>query len=254
MQFTSDRAKATIDLQGGRLASLIVDGLELLVTEGEKPTRWGSFPMVPWAGRLPFGKLVFDGTTYEFPITSPPHANHGTAMHTRWTEVGPGLIETELGAPWPFGGRVTQQFDLTDHSFTVTMEVHAGDVRMPAQMGWHPWYRRQLDRGDPLEVSFAADHIYATDEDQIPTGRLVAVPEGPWDETFIDVTQTPVLTWPGALSVTLTSNFDHWVVFTKPEHAVAIEPQSGAPNDVNRAPQVIEPNGELSGWMQLSWG
>ena len=109
MELTSARATATIDLQGGRLASLVVDGLELLVTEGEKPTRWGSFPMVPWAGRLPFGLLRFDGEEHTFPITSAPHANHGTAMHSMWIESGPDTIETPLDEPWPFGGNVSQQ-------------------------------------------------------------------------------------------------------------------------------------------------
>ena len=107
MELFSERASAAIDLDGGRLASLVVDGMELLVTEAEKGTRWGSFPMVPWAGRLPFGKLHFAGETYGFPITSPPHANHGTVMREMWTEVSPGLIEARLGAPWPFGGRVS---------------------------------------------------------------------------------------------------------------------------------------------------
>ena len=254
MELTSNRAAAIIDLEGGRLASLVVDGMELLVTEAEKPTRWGSFPMVPWAGRLPFGLLRFDGETHEFPITSPPHANHGTAMRSTWVEHAPGHIETELGAPWPFGGRVTQHFELTDDAFTVTMEIFADDRPMPAQMGWHPWYRRQLDRGGPVELTFAAGQIYETDDDQIPTGTLVPVPEGPWDETFVDVSQTPILHWPDALTVALTSNFDHWVVFTKPDHAYAIEPQSGAPNDLNRAPHVIAPGGSLSGWMKLAWG
>ena len=134
------------------------------------------------------------------------------------------------------------------------MTVIAGEVAMPAQMGWHPWYRRELDRGAPLEVEFEAGQIYQTNEDQVPTGELIPVPEGPWDETFIDVTQTPVLRWGDAMTLSLTSNFDHWVVFTQPEHAVAIEPQSGAPNDVNRAPHILQPGESLSGWMKLAWG
>lgn len=253
MHLRTDRASATIDLHRGKLASLVVDELELLLTEGEKPTRWGSFPMVPWAGRLPFGVLSFDGQEYSFPITSPPHANHGTAMHETWSEKGEGLIETELGPPWPFGGRVTQRFELTNSGLTVTMNVTAADMSMPVQMGWHPWYRRTLERGGPLELTFEAGQIYDTDDEQIPTGELVPVPPGPWDETFVDVTQTPILHWPGALRVAITSNFDHWVVFTRPEHAVAIEPQSGAPNDLNRAPHVLRPGETLSGWMHLSW-
>ena len=125
---------------------------------------------------------------------------------------------------------------------------------MPAMVGWHPWYRRDIGLPESLSLEFAAEQIYATNEDQVPTGELVPVPEGPWDETFIGVTQTPILHWGDAFSLALTSNFEHWVVFTQPTHAVAIEPQSGAPNDVNRAPHVLQPGESLTGWMKLSWG
>ena len=209
--------------------------------------------MVPWCGRLNRGLLAFDGVDYPFPPTSGVHANHGTAMHQLWSLVGENEIETDLGTHWPFGGSVTQRFELTDDAFTVHMAVTAGEQAMPAQMGWHPWYRRELDRGVPLELEFAAGQIYEIDDEQIPTGALIAVPEGPWDDTFVGVTQTPILRWGDALTLSLSSNFDHWVVFTQPEHAVAIEPQSGAPNDLNRAPVVLQPGETLSGWMTLAW-
>jgi len=252
-ELTSSRATARIDLLAGRLGSLIVDGHELLLTEGEKPTRWGSFPMVPWCGRLDHGLLTFDGTEHRFPPTSGAHANHGTAMHQRWTPTSDTEIETGLGEHWTFGGSVQQRFEVTDSSFTVHMTVTAAEQAMPAQMGWHPWYRRDIGVGQMLEVEFAANQIYETNDDQIPTGALVPVPEGPWDETFIDVTQAPILRWGDAFTLALSSNFDHWVVFTKPDHAVAIEPQSGAPNDLNRAPHILQPGESLSGHMTLAW-
>ncbi len=256
-ELRSDRARAVLHPDGGRLCSLVVDGMELLVTEGDKGTRWGSFPMVPWCGRLAFGLLQHDGGSWEFPITSPPHANHGTVLRQEWTAESlsetHAVLTVDLAEPWPFGGRVEQRFALTDDAFQVDMTIVAGDHSMPAQLGWHPWYRRHLDRGGPLEVAFAADSMYEVDGDQIPTGRLVPQPEGPWDDTFVDVTQQPVLTWPDALTLSLTSDMDHWVVFTRPDHAVAIEPQSGAPNDLNRSAHVIRPGESLSGWMRLSW-
>jgi len=257
MQLSTSRATATILPDDGRLASLIVDDLELLVTEGAKPTRWGSFPMAPWAGRLAFGHLYFADRTHEFRLTSPPHANHGTVMHQSWTVVEStettATLRSGLGDAWPFGGSVEQRFSLTDDHFEVAMTIEAEDTAFPAQLGWHPWYRRQLDRGEPLTVEFAADSMYSVTEAQLPTGELVTPPEGPWDDTFTNVTQQPILRWADALTLELTSDMDHWVVFTRPEHAVAIEPQSGAPNDLNRDPHIIEPGGSLSGWMRLSW-
>ena len=259
MQLNSDRAVLTLDPpDGGRVASLVVDDMELLVTEGAKPTRWGSFPMAPWAGRLGFARLYFDGRTHEFPVTSAPHANHGTVMHMPWevTEqtATTATLRTELGDRWPLGGWAEQVFEVTSNHFRVTMTIHAGDTPMPAQLGWHPWYRRELDRGEPLSLEFAADSMYSVDSEQLATGELVTPPEGPWDDTFVNVTQQPILSWGDALTLHLTSDMDHWVVFNRMEHAVAIEPQSGAPNDLNRAPHVLQPGESLQGWMQLSWG
>lgn len=259
MELTTERALVAIDpIDGGRVSSLRVDGLELLITEGAKPTRWGSFPMAPWAGRLGFARLYFGNTNVEFPVTSAPHANHGTAMHNPWevTDFSKTSLRlrTDLQQPWPFGGWVEQVFELAVDHFRVEMTIHADDQAMPAQLGWHPWYRRELERGEPLEITFGADSMYVVDSAQLPTGELVSAPPGPWDDTFTNVSQQPILRWGDALTVKLTSDMNHWVVFTRPDHAVAIEPQSGAPNDLNRAPHVLQPGDSLSGWMQLSWG
>lgn len=259
MLIQSSRASATIQpVAGGRLASLIVDDMEILVTEGEKITRWGSFPMVPWAGRLGFGRLYFDDAMHTFPITSGAHANHGVALRQEWDVVSEAestvTIRTSLADPWPFGGSVEQVFTVSDGALRIEMTITAGEVPMPAQFGWHPWYRRELDRGEPLSIEFAAEKMYEVDDEQLVTGTLVTPPAGPWDDTFVEVTQQPVLTWGDAFTLSLSSNLDHWVVFNQMDHAVAIEPQTGAPNDLNRAPQVLQPGETLSGHMLLSWG
>ncbi len=253
VHLTSSRASATIDPTGGRLASLVVDGLELLVTDGPKPTRWGSFPMIPWCGRLPFGRLEFDGASWEFPITSPPHANHGRTHLQEWAVLGPNEIRTELSDPWPFGGHAVQRFDLDDDALVVTVEVHSHDQAMPAMAGWHPWFQRQLDRGEPAELSFSAESIYAVDDDAVPTGELIPVPPGPWDACFVGLTEDPVIRWPGAVELTISSTFDHWVIFTEPEHALCVEPQSGPPNEVHLNPCILHPGEALVGSMALRW-
>ena len=198
MLIQSSRASATIQpVAGGRLASLIVDDMEILVTEGEKITRWGSFPMVPWAGRLGFGRLYFDDAMHTFPITSGAHANHGVALRQEWDVVSEAestvTIRTSLADPWPFGGSVEQVFTVSDGALRIEMTITAGEVPMPAQFGWHPWYRRELDRGEPLSIEFAADKMYEVDDEQLVTGTLVTPPAGPWDDTFVEVTQQPVL-------------------------------------------------------------
>ena len=59
---------------GGRIASLRVDGLELLVTEGSGPVAWGCYPMVPWAGRVRDGVLRWRGEEHRLPTDVSPAA------------------------------------------------------------------------------------------------------------------------------------------------------------------------------------
>lgn len=253
VQLQSNRATATIEEQGGRLASLVIDGTEIMLTSGPKPTRWGSFPMIPWCGRLPFARLDLDGKQYEFPPTSGSHANHGRSHLQLWSPVDENTMRTELNEHWPFGGQAEQRFELTDTSFTVTAEVRAAETPMPAMIGWHPWFQRQLDRGQPAEIEFEAEAIYATDDDAIPTGELVPVPPPPWDECFVGLKADPVVRWPGALELTISSTFDTWVIFTEPEHALCVEPQSGPPNQFHLDPHIVQPGEPLTGSMTFTW-
>lgn len=253
MELQSERAVAEIDEAGGRLASLVIDGLEVLIAEGTKESRWGSFPMIPWCGRLPNGRLDFAGRTYDFPLNSPPHANHGRTHLQRWEPLDDTSLWTELVEPWPFGGHAVQRFELTDSHFRVTAEVHAGDRPMPAMAGWHPWFRRSLERGDPAELSFEAESVYSVDEALVPTGELEAVPPPPWNACFVGLSHDPVITWPGALSLTISSDFDHWVIFTEPDHALCVEPQSGPPNEFHLSPRILQPGEALIGAMTLGW-
>ena len=56
--------------RGGRVAQITADGTALLVAESEahepSPLAWGSYPMVPWAGRIRHGRFRFDGEDYSF--------------------------------------------------------------------------------------------------------------------------------------------------------------------------------------------
>ena len=210
---------AEVDLDGGRLAAVVDDGLSLLVGPTDRATRWGSFPMIPWCGRLPNGRLRFDGERYDFPITSPPHANHGLLHTTDWDVVGDASdTELTISAPfpeaWPFGGHAVQRFELTPASLTITVEVHAGDRPMPAMAGWHPWFNRRLERGGNAKLDVMAESAYAVGTDMIPTGELTAVPPQPWNDCFVDLVLPPVIEWPNALTLSIESSFDHWVVFT----------------------------------------
>lgn len=239
---------------GGRVSSLQLQGVELLVTTpSDDPLMWGTYPMVPWAGRLRYGRFEFGGRSYGVPRDMEPHAIHGTGYTRPWSVVGDNELEFALDQPWPFGGRVVHRAELEEDRLTLTLEVHADDVAMPAMAGWHPWFRRDLGRGAPLELGFEASAMYEIDDQEIPTGALSAPPPGPWDNCFTGVTPPVTVRWPGFATLELGSSCDHWVVYDHPQHAVCVEPQTGAPDEFNRTPVVVEPGDPLVATFELSW-
>ena len=243
---------------GGRLGSLVVDGRELLVTSSPQGSRyWGSYPMAPWAGRIRHGELAFRGAGYRLPLGMPPHAIHGVVYDRPWrvVDVTRTAVElaVELDERWPFRGRVTQRFALDDNGLRVAMTLEA-DEPMPAVLGWHPWFRRVLAEGDaPLTLAFAADEMLVRDDEGIPTGGRIPPTPGPWDDAFTGIREWPVLEWPGRLRLEVSSTCPWLVVYTMPEHAVCVEPQSGPPNGPNLAPEVVEPGAPLTQVMRWRW-
>lgn len=251
IELAAPPARVAIDPErGGRLASFQLHGHELLVTQDQAPhdpMGWGSYPMIPYAGRVRRGRFEFLEGNYQLPVNMSPHAIHGSCFTRPWWVEADGALSTELGDSWPFGGYALQRFDLTNTSLTCTIEVHNDLRSMPAMAGWHPWFRR------PVALTFAARAMYVRDPEGIPTGVTVPPSSGPWDDCFTDLVAPPKLTWRVGPSVTLTSSCDHWVVYDEPRHAVCVEPQSGPPDAFNIRPHLVEPGHPLVATMTWSW-
>ena len=134
--------RATIlPAEGGRVGSLIVDGRELLVTGDPDLKRWGSYPMVPFAGRIRDGRFSFRGASHQLPLGSPPHSIHGVVLDRPWRVEDAHTLSIDLDERWPYRGRVVQRFAMDEHEMTFQLTLQAADP-MPATIGWHPWFRR----------------------------------------------------------------------------------------------------------------
>ncbi len=256
VRLSAPGCSATVDLvAGGRLASLVVGGHELLRTTGTSPFGWGSFPMVPYAGRVRDATLAFAGQRYSLPVGDPPHAMHGTVTDRRWQRVGEDAIATDLGPGWPFRGQVIQHFELATDHLRCRMELHAEEP-MPASIGWHPWFLRRLKgtpAGSDLELDLDAGAMYRRDAAGIATTELIRPPAGPWDDCFTDLRRPPTLRWPGVLGLTIESDCPAWVVFTFPTDALCVEPQTAPPDALNTDPTVVHPGRPLVAEMTFRW-
>ncbi|MCH0559774.1 aldose 1-epimerase [Streptomyces sp. MUM 16J] len=238
---------------GGRIGGLRIGGQELL-RQGE---RFGCFPMVPWCGRIRQGRFLDGATVRQMPLNAPPHAIHGTARdgvwHTARTSGTEAVITHDLVAPWPHPGRVTQLVALAENSLTLTMSVETYDDSFPAQIGWHPWFNRNLG-GTDVQLDFKPAWQEERGPDHLPTGNRIDPRPGPWDDCFgmpggVDVT----LTWPGRLELKVTSREEWVVVYDEQVEAVCVEPQTGPPNGLNTLPRLVTPLEPLEASATWSW-
>jgi aldose 1-epimerase len=247
---------------GGRFASLVVGGDELLLTDHDAgPIWWGCYPMAPFAGRIRFGMLSFGGKEHQLERNLPPHAIHGTVLDRRWDVVAHGpdrvTLATDLGPAWPFVGRVRHEIALGPASLEATLTLEA-DEPMPAWIGWHPWFRRSID-GHAVELQFEAASMYERGPDGLPTGTLRAPTPRAWDDAFVEVRDAPRLRWPGLLELEIVSTAGVWVVFDERDDAICVEPQTAPPDAVNVArargldPPTSEPGRPLTATMSWRW-
>ena len=247
-------ARVTVDLDhGARLASFILEGRELLVTEGPSAIRWGSYPMAPWAGRVRQGRFVFNETEYRLPINLGDHAVHGTVFDRPWEQDDDGAFVVDLGSDWPFPGHVRQMVVPGEDSLELRLEVYSAGEAMPAACGWHPWFLRDIGPGKPVEITLNAGFMEERDEDGMPSGQRITPPPGPWDDCFGGFSAPPVLEWPGVLRLVVDSSCDIYQVYTEEPHAVCVEPQTSAPNSLNNGADIVDPGHPLVAAASWCW-
>jgi aldose 1-epimerase len=240
---------------GGRIASIGFDGVEVLVAPPapgaeHDPLVWGSYPMVPWAGRIRHGRFVHEGVGYRLPVGADGHALHGVGYLASWevTSSGDDFIEMRLDLPcddrWPFGGVAVQRIAVVSHGLECALSFTAGAVSAPVSLGWHPWFRK------PSRLSVPARAMYRRDAAGIATPELVPVPPGPFDDCFVLDEGRVDLVIDG-VDIRLRSDCCDWVVYDEPIDATCIEPQTAPPDAPNIAPAVVLPGATLATWFTV---
>jgi aldose 1-epimerase len=157
-------------------------------------------------------------------------------------------VELQLTLPddarWPFGGIARQRIRVDGTTLRCELAAFAGERPMPVALGWHPWFRK------PSRLDFRPRSMYRRDDDYIAVDEQVAVPDGPWDDCFLN-TEPVELTIDG-IDLRLTSECDHWVVYDMPAHATCVEPQSGPPDAFNLRPYRLDPHTGLDVWFDIT--
>ena len=181
---TLSRGDATLVVDpglGARAASLVVHGLELLGRGGDDPVQWGWYPMAPWPGRIR-GNVVRggDGVEHALRPSYQGWAMHGTVLARAWAveaaDATSATLVCALGPDWPWPGRSGRPGPWGSTGWTAPSRSwpQASDP-YPVELGWHPWFRRDLGRGGRAQVLLDAVRQVERGPDHLPTGRLVPV-------------------------------------------------------------------------------
>ena len=239
---------------GGRIAQIARAGVDWLVgysDDNAAMIAWGSYPMLPWAGRIRHGRFAFQEKKYQLPLNLEEHAIHGVGFAMPWSVQArsKNYVELSLQLPederWPFGGTARQRIEVTENTVRMHLSVTAHERVMPAVIGWHPWFRK------PDRLDFQPSAFYPRDAEGIAVRPLAEPPPGPWDDCFINT--KAVLLHRDGQHLRLTSDCTHWVIYDAPPHATCIEPQSDPPDAFNLEPVAIAPGNSLAAWFLLEW-
>ena len=250
---TSKNIRCSINPQyGGRVSSLVAFDRELLVTRNGETNlqKWGSYPMVPYAGRVRNGKFQFESQNHQLETNMYPHAIHGTVLDRAFSVIHSSpksvTMKTDLGSRFAFSGTVTQTISVNDDVVDFELELSTSDEKMPGQVGWHPWFAR------PCRIETEFKKMYVRDEFGIPTGETIAPPAPPYDDCFTDSQHAPRIIFDETITMVIDSNCSHWVIYDQTSYAICVEPQSGPPNGFNLEPFVVTPSTPLKKFMRLS--
>jgi aldose 1-epimerase len=228
---------------GGRLTSLRLDDHELLHAVSPQATMHGSYVMAPYAGRVRAGRFTHAGHEVRLPLTLPPHGAHGLVLDAAWTvhrhTESTASLACAIGAPWPFGGTVEQQVDLSPQALRQTVTVQADRTAFPASIGWHPWFVRTPTAGASVRLHLDVGAMLVRDEDYVTTLHRREPTPGPWDDCFAEVRWPVVLEWPGLARLEVYADTDYVVVFDQRDDAVCVEPQTHPPDALNTGAALV---------------
>ncbi len=230
-----DQISIAIDLdQGARLASVQWRDMQFAVPFRGHDLNWGWFSMVPFAGRIKDG-IIKDskGNKHQLPNNfDPPHALIGYGAQSSWEDIGGGRQFLELPSPFN-GATVTQSYAILDNAIRWSLEYEANGCDLPVTLGFHPWFAREIGKGDSAELLFASKKMFKKGDDYLPTGEIITPTQPPWDDTFMEIKGVPEIIWPRAARLTMECDTPYWMVYSQDEDGICIEPVTAPPDAQN---------------------
>ena len=282
---------------GSNMLSFVVDGREYLYGTGSRQGEvrlLGTPILYPSPNRVRNATFAFDGRTFRFEPNDGTNFLHGLVRDQAWEwdepEVGPDRVSatsrtrfgpaSALYALYPIRNTLELTYVLTPGQvrFEFTVRNEDQTARLPFGLAIHPYFRIHGAR-DEVRLHVPAER-WMEAEKLLPTGRLVAMEDGPadlrrptplseldLDDVFwgLDQSRPQVITY-DALSKRITlradSYFGHSVVYTPPTMPFfCVENQSCSTDAHNLHAQglidesrltILEPGESLNAWIEMT--
>lgn len=257
-----DGVDAEIDpIAGGRLRRLTVRGRDVIADFrddiGDEHEHWygGSFPLAPWAGRVP-AQIRWNGGEVALPTDAGGSAVHGWAADVGWrvlsSDPHSAVLSTVLDDRSPWRAELTQTFVLEPHRLTITLALVA-ESAMPCVLGFHPWFPREANGELPtIEFEARARVLPASslDGSDVETAEPADLPR---DDLYRDVVRPPRVLWRDGTTLTLHSDAPIWVVYERHPAGFCIEPWTGTPQDAATGASRVEAGATEQLTFALDW-
>ena len=150
VELAAGDARLAVDLRGGGLRRLVVDGWEVLDGYPAGAVAGGSrgAVLLPWPNRLRHGRWTWQDRELQLDLRSreQPHALHGLVAWQSWTVLDAADDRATVGVTleprpgYPFRLAAALDYGLSPDRLTVTVRVrNAGSQEAPVAVGMHPY-------------------------------------------------------------------------------------------------------------------
>jgi len=234
---------------GGRVIEWYFKDLQIIGSYGDHPLLSGWYLMAPWAGRIRQNLVTFKGINYPQKVNFQNWAIHGTVPF------GEGKVQNQTSDSveivhntnenWPVKMTILQRWSITGTHLKCYAKISAVEGEFPAELGWHPWFKRQLEKGQTAKFGIEEISQYVKDENFFTLNKTKSIGIPPFDDAFDVPTGKGFIEWPDALRIDLSSDVDTFVIFDEPEDVFCIEPQTGPPDAVNHPRHIVSPGKPL---------
>lgn len=234
--------------QGGQVLECHIGNYQIIAPKTDNPLVGGWYLMAPWAGRIENNQITFKNTNYPQDINFQNWAIHGTVAFEKGQILNQQSDSVEIlhysNENWPVKAIIKQKWFVSNKFIRCSASIDV-DKEFPAQLGWHPWFKRDIGNGKNAKYAIEAISQYIKTKDFVTLNQTKDIGTPPFDDAFDVPSGKGFIEWENALRIDFQFDHQTFVIYDEPEDSFCIEPQTGPPNATNYGLSIATPEAPL---------